>query len=107
MAFLQAGRKRAPLPRTEESRTTVEFIITIFCQVDRHLQDVHQPPHATLSYRSVILQDKLGQSKATAHGIERNHCRQRHWCGHGKRQSIHLSKSYAMVELTVALFARF
>ena len=30
------------------------------------------------TYASVIPQDKLVQSKATTHAIERNHCRQRH-----------------------------
>ena len=75
---------------------------------DTHLcTGLREESPRTSSYRSVILQDKLGQSKATTHGIERNHCGQRHWCGHGKRQSIHLSKSYAIVDLTVALFARF
>jgi insertion element IS1 protein InsB len=31
------------------------------------------------TYASVIPQDKLVQSNATTHDIERNHCRQRHW----------------------------
>jgi insertion element IS1 protein InsB len=34
-----------------------------------------------VTYASVIPQDKLVQSKATTHAIERNHCRQRHWFG--------------------------
>jgi hypothetical protein len=38
MHFLQAGRKRATLPRTEEAMTTTtEFITALFCQVDDHL----------------------------------------------------------------------
>jgi len=59
------------------------------------------------TYASVIPQDKLVQSKATTHAIERNHCRQRHWFGHFKRKSIIVSKSKEMVDLTMALFARF
>jgi insertion element IS1 protein InsB len=59
------------------------------------------------TYASVIPQDKLLQSKATTHAIERNHCRQRHWFGRFKRKSIIVSKSKEMVDLTMALFARF
>jgi IS1 family transposase len=56
---------------------------------------------------SVIPNDKLVQSKATTHDIERHHCRERHWFGRFKRQSIIVSKSQETVELTMALFARF
>jgi insertion element IS1 protein InsB len=59
------------------------------------------------TYASVIPQDKLVQSKATTHDIERNHCRQRHWFGRFKRKSIIVSKSKEMVDLTMALFAKF
>jgi insertion element IS1 protein InsB len=59
------------------------------------------------TYASVIPQDKLVQSKAATHDIERNHCRQRHWFGRFKRKSIIVSKSKEMVDLTMALFARF
>jgi insertion element IS1 protein InsB len=59
------------------------------------------------TYASVIPKDKLVQSKARTHAIERNHCRQRHWFGRFKRRSIIVSKSKEMVDLTMALFARF
>jgi IS1 family transposase len=59
------------------------------------------------TYASVIPQDKLVQSKATTQEIERNHCRQRHWFGRFKRKSIIVSKSPEMVDLTMALFAKF
>jgi insertion element IS1 protein InsB len=59
------------------------------------------------TYASVIPRDKLVQSKATTHEIERNHCRQRHWFGRFKRKSIVVSKSKEMVDLTMALFAKF
>ena len=59
------------------------------------------------TYASVIPFDKLVQSKATTHDIERNHCRQRHWFGRFKRKSIIVSKSKEMVDLTMALFAKF
>ena len=59
------------------------------------------------TYASVIPPDKLVQSKATTHALERNHCRQRHWFGRFKRKSIIVSKSKEMVDLTMALFAKF
>jgi insertion element IS1 protein InsB len=59
------------------------------------------------TYASVIPQDKLAQSKATTHAIERNHFRQRHWFGRFKRKSIIISKSKEMVDLSTALFAKF
>jgi insertion element IS1 protein InsB len=59
------------------------------------------------SYASVIRKDKLVQSKATTHDIERHHCRQRHWFGRFKRGTIIVSKSKEMVDLTMALFAKF
>ncbi len=58
-------------------------------------------------YASIIPQDKLVQSKATTHAIERNPCRQRHWFGRFKRKPIIISKSKEMVDLTMALFAKF
>jgi insertion element IS1 protein InsB len=41
------------------------------------------------------------------HEIERTHGRQRHWFGRFKRKSIIVSESTEMVDLTMALFARF
>jgi insertion element IS1 protein InsB len=58
-------------------------------------------------YASVLPQEKLAQSKATTHDIERNHCRQRHWLGRFKRKSIMVSKSMEMIDLTMGLFAKF
>jgi insertion element IS1 protein InsB len=49
----------------------------------------------------------LAQSKAMTHEIERHHGRQRHWFGRFKRKSIIVSKSKEMVDLTMALFAKF
>jgi insertion element IS1 protein InsB len=64
-------------------------------------------PDKWATYASVIPQDKLVQSKATTHEIERHHGRQRHWFGRFRRQSIIISKSKEMVDLTMALFAKF
>src|SRR6266581_3874041 len=49
MHFLQAGRKRATLPGTEESMTTtIDFITTLFCQVDDQLTGLPKHPEARL-----------------------------------------------------------
>ena len=58
-------------------------------------------------YSSVIPREKLVQTKAETHAIERNNCRMRHWFGRFKRKSIIVSKRLEMVNLTVVLFARF
>ena len=58
-------------------------------------------------YPSVIPREKLVQTKAETHGIERNNCRMRHGFGRFKRKSIIVSKSLEMVNLTITLFARF
>jgi IS1 family transposase len=60
-----------------------------------------------VTYAAIIPQDKLVQSKATTHAIARHHGRQRHGFGRCKRQSIMVSKSKEMVDLTMALFAKF
>ncbi len=59
------------------------------------------------TYASVIPQDTLVQSKAMTHEIERHHGRQRHGFGRFQRKSIMVSKSQEMVDLTMALFAKF
>jgi insertion element IS1 protein InsB len=58
-------------------------------------------------YAGVIPPERLVMSKARTDGIERNHGRQRHWFGRFTRQSIMVSKAKDMIELTMALFARF
>ena len=59
------------------------------------------------TYASVIPQDTLVQSNALTHEIERHHGRQRHGFGRFKRKSIIVATSKAMVDRTMALFARF
>ena len=58
-------------------------------------------------YESVLPSCKLEQTKSETHHIERNNCLMRHWLGRFKRKSIIVSKSKEMVDLTIALFARF
>jgi insertion element IS1 protein InsB len=59
------------------------------------------------TYAAVVPTGKLRMSKARTDGIERNHCRQRQWFGRLKRRAIVVSRSKAMVDLTMALLARF
>ncbi len=84
-------------------KATLKKMVDRLAQWDVHLYGTDK----WATYASVIPQDKLMQSKATTHAIERNHCRQRHWFGRFKRKSIIISKSKEMVDLTMALFARF
>src|SRR3989449_7381133 len=54
MHFLQAERKRATLPGTEESMTTIDFITALFCQVDDHLAGRPKHPEAHLWPSEVV-----------------------------------------------------
>ncbi len=58
-------------------------------------------------YTSLIPIGKLYQGKDKADGIERNNGRQRHWFARFRRKSIVVSKAKWMVDVTMALFARF
>ena len=58
-------------------------------------------------YESILPASKHVQTKAETHRIERNNYLMRHWFGRFKRPSIIVSKSVEMVNLTIALFARF
>ena len=59
------------------------------------------------AYPKIIPADKLYQGKSETVSIERNNGRQRHWFARFHRKSIVVSKSLEMVDLTMALFARF
>ena len=58
-------------------------------------------------YRAVMPGKKLAMSKRVPQGIERNPMPNRHWFARFKRTSIVVSKSLEMVDLTMALFAKF
>lgn len=85
------------------AKTTLKQMVDRLAQWDVQLYGTD----TWATYASVIPQDKLAQSKSMTHDIERNHCRQRHWFGRFKRKSIIVSKSKKMVDLTMALFAKF
>src|SRR4051812_19447349 len=50
---------------------------------------------------------QLHTGKAETHGIERDNARQRHWLARFRRRSIVVSKAKRMVDVSIALFARF
>jgi len=58
-------------------------------------------------YAAVIPRGKLVQTQTEPPGIERNNCQIRHWFGRFKHRAVIVSKSVAMVNRTIALFARF
>ena len=67
--FLQAGRKCATRPGTEESMTTtIEFITALFCQVDDHLSDIPKHPEAHLWPSEVVTLGRCMRTKASATG---------------------------------------
>ena len=55
----------------------------------------------------VIAADKLYQSKSQTVYLEQNNGRQRHWFARFRRKSIVVFKTLEMVDLTMALFAKF
>jgi insertion element IS1 protein InsB len=50
---------------------------------------------------------QLHTGKAQTHSIERDNARQRHWLARFRRRSIVVSKAKRMVDVSIALFARF
>lgn len=58
-------------------------------------------------YNQVIDENKLLQTKSQTYYLEQNNGRQRHWFARFRRKSIVVSKTLQMVDLTMALFARF
>ena len=59
------------------------------------------------AYCEVLDENKLYQSKTQTFYLEQNNCRQRHWYARFRRKSIVVSKTLEMVDLTMALFAKF
>ena len=50
---------------------------------------------------------QIQTGKDETHGIERDNARQRHWLARFRRRSIVVSKTKRMVDVSIALFARF
>ena len=58
-------------------------------------------------YAGLLPVGQLYAGKAETHGIERDNARQRHWLARFRRRSIVVSKAKRMVDVSIALFARF
>ena len=58
-------------------------------------------------YAELIPPDRLIQTKSQTMGIERNNGQMRHWFARFRRRTCVVSRSLIMVDLTVALFAKF
>src|SRR5215212_9758455 len=67
----------------------------LFCADDYTVYDVLLPV------------GQLYTGKDETHGIERDNARQRHWLARFRRRSIVVSKATRMVDVSIALFARF
>jgi IS1 family transposase len=59
------------------------------------------------SYAELIPPEKLVQTKAETPAIERNNGQQRHWFARFRRRTCVVSRSVEMVDVTMALFAKF
>ena len=58
-------------------------------------------------YPEAIPEAELFQCKSQTFYLEQNNGRQRHWFARFRRKSIVVSKTLEMVDLTMALFAKF
>src|SRR5215208_6387270 len=58
-------------------------------------------------YEVLLPVGQLHTGKEETHGIERDNARQRHWLARFRRRSIVVSKAKRMVDVSIALFARF
>ena len=59
------------------------------------------------AYADLLPIGQLYVGKGETHGIERDHARQQHWLARFRRRSIVVSKTKRMVDVSIALFARF
>ena len=69
--------------------------VRLYCADDDAVYDVLLPA------------GRLYTGKDETHGIERDNARQRHWLARFRRRSIVVSKAVRMVDVSIALFARF
>jgi hypothetical protein len=54
MHFLHTGRKRHPLPGTEEPMITLDFITALFCEIDEQMGTIPKHPEAHLWPSEVV-----------------------------------------------------
>src|SRR4029453_14182198 len=54
MHFLHTGRKRYPLPGTEEPMITLDFITALFCEIDEQMGTIPKHPEAHLWPSEVV-----------------------------------------------------
>ena len=87
------GRDRATCERLLERLK--RWRTRLYCADDYAVYDVLLPV------------GQLHAGKAETHGIERDNARQRHWLARFRRRSIVVSKAIRMVDVSIALFARF
>jgi insertion element IS1 protein InsB len=58
-------------------------------------------------YGALLPVGQCYSGKDETHGIERDNARQRHWLARFRRRSIVVSRTKRMVDVSIALFARF
>src|SRR3954468_6356894 len=87
------GRDKATCERLLERLT--RWRTRLYCADDYVVYDVLLPV------------GQLHAGKEETHGLERDNARQRHWLARFRRRSIVVSKAKRMVDVSIALFARF
>src|SRR5215211_2657339 len=87
------GRDKATCERLIERLT--RWRTRLYCADDYPVYDVLLPA------------GQLHTGKNETHGIERDNTCQRHWLARFPRRSIVVSKAKRMVDVSIALFARF
>ena len=87
------GRDKVPCERLIERLT--RWRTRLYCAADSAV------------YVELLPAGQLHTGKDETHGIERDNARQRHWLARFRRRSIVVSKAQRMVDVSIALFARF
>jgi insertion element IS1 protein InsB len=81
-----------------------------FKKLSKRLKQWNVPIYCTDGYQvysAIMPERRLVMSQRETRGIERNHTPNRHWFARFKRKSIVVSTSLEMVDLTMALLAKF
>lgn len=85
-----------------ESTRSLEILLSKFdCESVKFYTDHYN------AYGEILPYDKLIQTKAKTHSIERNNGQQRHWLARFRRRSIVVTKSLEILNASLALFAHF
>jgi insertion element IS1 protein InsB len=81
-----------------------------FKKLDKRFKHGNANVYSTAEYQvssAIIPKRRLVMSKHETKAMERHHTPNRHWLARFKRKSMVVSKSLEIIDLTMALFAKF